>query len=114
VSTVHLYPDKILRDDLAHGRVSELNRWRRMRRAAHEALTKKFIQNYHPIQIKEATIMVSSLLKPTASVKQDGQHPQSCPLFTTTRRSCQSIITPSKELRDLTIVSATLSPWGLI
>ncbi len=45
-----------------------------MRRAAHEALTKKSIQNYHPIQIKEATLMVSSLLKPTASVKQDGHY----------------------------------------
>ena len=43
-----------------------------MRRAAHEALTKKAIQNYHPIQTKEATILVSSLLIPSANLKQDG------------------------------------------
>ena len=34
-----------------------------MRRAAHEALTKEAVQRYHPIQTKEATIMVSALLK---------------------------------------------------
>ena len=33
-----------------------------MRRAAHEALTKVAVQRYHPIQTKEATIMVSALL----------------------------------------------------
>ena len=33
-----------------------------MRRAAHEAFTKIEVQRYHPIQIKEATIMVSALL----------------------------------------------------
>ena len=43
-----------------------------MRRAAHEALTKKAIQSYHPIQTKEATILVSSLLMPSANLKQDG------------------------------------------
>ncbi|KAF8462220.1 cytochrome P450 [Russula ochroleuca] len=31
--------------------------WRRMRRAAHEALTKVAVQRYHPIETKEATIM---------------------------------------------------------
>lgn len=36
--------------------------WRRMRRAAHESLTKVAVQRYHPIQIKEATILVSALL----------------------------------------------------
>jgi hypothetical protein len=51
-----------------------LNSWRRMRRAAHEALTKKSIQNYHPIQMKEATILVSSLLTPSANLKQDGHY----------------------------------------
>jgi hypothetical protein len=35
-----------------------------MRRAAHEALTKRVVQNYHPIQTKEATILASSLLSP--------------------------------------------------
>src|ERR1700755_979873 len=48
-----------------------LNSWRRMRRAAHEALTKRAIQNYHPIQMKEATILVSSLLAPSTDLKQD-------------------------------------------
>jgi hypothetical protein len=43
-----------------------------MRRAAHEALTKRVVQNYHPIQMKEVTILVSSLLKPSASLQQDG------------------------------------------
>ena len=36
--------------------------WRRMRRSAHEALTKVSVQRYHPIQTKEATILVSALL----------------------------------------------------
>jgi len=45
-----------------------------MRRAAHEALTKKSIQNYHPIQMKEATILVSSLLAPSANLKPDGHY----------------------------------------
>jgi hypothetical protein len=49
-----------------------LNSWRRLRRAAHEALTKRAVQNYHPIQMKEATILVSSLLKPSANLRQDG------------------------------------------
>ena len=48
-----------------------------MRRAAHEALTKKSIQNYHPIQIKEATILVSSLLTPSANLKQDRRYKRS-------------------------------------
>ena len=38
------------------------DRWRRIRRAAHEALTKRAVQNYHPIKTKEATILVSSIL----------------------------------------------------
>ena len=48
-----------------------LNSWRRMRRAAHEDLTIRAIQNYHPIQMKEATILVSSLLVPTTNLKRD-------------------------------------------
>jgi cytochrome P450 len=48
-----------------------LNSWRRVRRAAHEALTKRVVQNYHPILTKEATLLVSSLLKPSADLKQD-------------------------------------------
>jgi hypothetical protein len=47
------------------------NSWRRFRRAAHEALTTRAVQNYHPIQIKEATILVSSLLTPSTNLKQD-------------------------------------------
>ena len=39
-----------------------------MRRAAHEALTKRVVQNYHPIQTKEATILASSLLSSSADV----------------------------------------------
>ena len=54
-----------------------VNSWRRMRRAAHEALTKKSIQNYHPIQTKEATILVSSLLTPSANLKQDRHYKRS-------------------------------------
>ena len=49
-----------------------LDSWRRLRRAAHEALTKRAVQNYHPIQMKEATIFVSSLLKSSANLQQDG------------------------------------------
>ncbi len=36
--------------------------WRRMRRAAQEALTKTAVQRYHPILTKEATILASTLL----------------------------------------------------
>ena len=39
-----------------------------MRRAAHEALTKRAVQNYYPIQTKEATILASSLLSPSDGV----------------------------------------------
>ena len=49
-----------------------LNSWRRMRRAVHEALTKRMVQNYQPIQTKEATILVLSLLSPSADLRQDG------------------------------------------
>jgi hypothetical protein len=42
-----------------------------MRRAAHEALTKKAVQNYHPVQMKESTILVSSLLSSPASCNRD-------------------------------------------
>jgi cytochrome P450 len=42
-----------------------------MRRASHEALTKRVVQNYHPVQTKEATILVSSLLTPSADLEQD-------------------------------------------
>ena len=41
-----------------------------MRRAAHEALTKRAVQSYHPILMKETTILVSSLLKPSANPQQ--------------------------------------------
>jgi hypothetical protein len=44
---------------------------RRIRRAAHEALTKRVVQRYHPIQTKEATILVSSLLTPSGSLNPD-------------------------------------------
>ena len=33
-----------------------LNSWRRMRRATHEALTKRMVQRYQPIQTKEAIV----------------------------------------------------------
>ncbi|SRR5260221_8181319 len=47
--------------------------WRRLRRAAHEALTKTVLQRYYPIQTKEATILVSSLLTPSVSLNPDKQ-----------------------------------------
>jgi hypothetical protein len=43
-----------------------------MRRAAHEALTKRAVQNYHPIQMREATILASLLLS-SASCNPDKQ-----------------------------------------
>ena len=46
-------------------------RCRRMRRAAHEALTKRAVQDYQPIQTKEATILVSSLLRPSSDLNHD-------------------------------------------
>ena len=49
-----------------------LNSWRRMRRASHEALTKRAVQNYHPILMKEATVLVSSLLMHSANHNQHG------------------------------------------
>jgi hypothetical protein len=42
-----------------------------MRRAAHEALTKRAVKNYNHILTKEATILVSSLLTPSTNLKQD-------------------------------------------
>ena len=42
-----------------------------MRRASAEALTKRMVQKYQPIQTKEATILVSSLLTPSADLRQD-------------------------------------------
>src|SRR6266566_4329585 len=42
-----------------------------MRRAAHEALTKRAVKNYNHIQTKEATVLVSSLLAPSTNLKQD-------------------------------------------
>jgi len=51
--------------------LTSLNSWRRMRRAAHEALTKRAVQDYYPIQTKEATILVSSLLTLSASVNPE-------------------------------------------
>ena len=47
--------------------------WRRLRRAAHEALTKVAVQRYHPIETKEATILVSALL---ANPENKEQHVQ--------------------------------------
>jgi hypothetical protein len=38
---------------------------------SHEALMKRAVQNYHPTLTKEATILVSSLLTPSADLKQD-------------------------------------------
>ena len=51
--------------------LESMNRWRRLRRAAHEALTKTAIKNYHPIQMKEATILVSSLMMHSVSQSQE-------------------------------------------
>ena len=42
-----------------------------MRRAAHEALTKRAVKNYNHIQTKEATVLVSSLLMPSSNLNQD-------------------------------------------
>jgi hypothetical protein len=46
---------------------------RRIRRAAHEALTKRAVQRYHPIQAKEATILTLSLLTPSINLNPDKQ-----------------------------------------
>ena len=39
-----------------------------MRRGAHEALTKRAVQNYYPLQTKEATILASSLVASSGDV----------------------------------------------
>jgi len=44
-----------------------------MRRAAHEALSKRAVQNYHPIQAKEATILVSSLISSSTGFNLEKQ-----------------------------------------
>ena len=62
---------EILNGGLGFALMNRDDRWRRMRRAAHEALTKRTVQNYHPIQTKEATILVSSLLRPATDLKRD-------------------------------------------
>jgi len=66
--------------------------WRRMRRAAHEALAKRAVQNYYPIQMKEATILASSLLSSSTGAKLEQQFHRVaastiCQLFTITRPS---------------------------
>jgi hypothetical protein len=53
--------------------LSYLFSWRRMRRAAHEALAKRAVQNYYPIQMKEATILASSLLSSSTGAKLEKQ-----------------------------------------
>jgi hypothetical protein len=53
--------------------LTSLYSWRRIRRATHEALTKMVVRRYHPIQTKEATILVSSLLAPCPSLNPDKQ-----------------------------------------
>ena len=47
--------------------------WRRMRRAAQEALTKTAVRRYHPIQTKEATIMALALLSNPKNLDQHFQ-----------------------------------------
>jgi cytochrome P450 len=42
--------------------LAHFHSWRRMRRAAQEALTKTAVQGYHPILTKQATILASTLL----------------------------------------------------
>ena len=42
-----------------------------MRRAAHEALTKRAVKDYNHIQAKESTVLVSSLLVPSSNLNQD-------------------------------------------
>ncbi|KAI9450255.1 cytochrome P450 [Russula earlei] len=64
---------EILSNGLVFALMNYGERWRRLRRAAHEALSKKALRNYHPIQTKEATILVSSLLMPSASLYPDKQ-----------------------------------------
>src|SRR6267154_958397 len=42
--------------------LAHFHSWRRMRRAAQEAITKATVQRYHPILTKQATILASALL----------------------------------------------------
>jgi hypothetical protein len=42
-----------------------------MRHAAHEALSKTAVRDYHPIQTKEATILVSSLVMHSVAINPD-------------------------------------------
>jgi len=44
-----------------------------MRRAAYEALSKKALQRYHSVQMKESTVLVSSLLSPSSGLHPDKQ-----------------------------------------
>ncbi len=41
--------------------ISQLS-WRHMRKAAHEGLNKNIVNQYHPIQIKEAVLLANDLL----------------------------------------------------
>ena len=59
---------------MRYSRPQYLYSWRRIRRATHEALTKRVVQRYHPILMKEATIMVSSLVAPSVSLNPDKQY----------------------------------------
>ena len=55
VAAIHRLP--------ASSTLTYFHSWRQMRRASHEALSKVVVQRYHPIQTKEATILVSALLE---------------------------------------------------
>ena len=63
--------DLVIRRILINVLSSVLGSWRRMRRAAHEALTKTAVKKYNHIQTKEATVLVSSLLMPSSDLKLD-------------------------------------------
>jgi hypothetical protein len=49
-------------DCLSLSVLAHFHSWRRMRRAAQEALTKTAVQRYHPILTSEATVLASALL----------------------------------------------------
>ena len=75
--------------------------WRRMRRAAHEALTKVAVQRYHPIQTKEATILVSALLENPENREQHIQRAAASTIMSITYDYPTLVSGQDKVVRDM-------------
>ena len=83
--------------------------WRRMRRAAQEALTKVAVQRYHPILTKEATILASALLTNPENRDQHFQRAAASTMISILYDTPTLTSTQDKALQDINrTVNATV------